>query len=55
MKLTEEQIKKYEDHYNKTKSREHRYQVKVKLMLRKAKEAGIIVTEAEIDLAINEK
>jgi hypothetical protein len=47
--------KELQEYYDKVKAREHRYQIKVKLLLRKAKEAGITVSEKEIDDAVKGK
>jgi hypothetical protein len=49
MKMNEKELREY---YEKVKNREHRYQVKTRLLLQKAVAAGITVTEAEIDAAI---
>lgn len=50
-----EELRKYKEHYDKVKNREHRYQIKVKLLLEKAKKAGITVTDAEIDAEMKKK
>jgi ribosomal protein S8 len=47
--MNEKEMKEVVDKYNKIKARERRQWTKTRIMIAKAKAAGITVSEAEID------
>lgn len=42
----------YQKFYEETKARERRYAVRQQLLIKKAREAGLTVTDAEVDAEI---